>query len=154
MRPPHRARTSGPVLFAVLLGMLVSVLTIPALHAQSDTDMNADNPYRLAVLWTSGDRDVALRAAFMYTLNAKARGWFDQVTLIVWGPSAELLARDQELQERVRAMDEVGVTLVACKACADGYGVSEALEGMGIDVKYMGEPLTEMLQGDWEVLTF
>ncbi len=154
MRSPIRARGSSLALFAVLMGTLFSAPTAPTLHAQSETAMNPDDSSRLAVLWTSGDRDVALRAAFMYTLNAKARGWFDQVTLIVWGPSAELLARDGELQDRVRAMDEAGVVLVACKACADGYGVSEALEGMGIEVKYMGEPLTEMLQGDWEVLTF
>jgi hypothetical protein len=31
--------------------------------------------------------------------------------------------------------------------------VSEDLEGMGIEVKYMGQPLTEMLKGDWEVIT-
>ena len=30
-------------------------------------------------------------------------------------------------------------------------GLAEAL---GIEVKYMGVPLTEMLKGDWEVLTF
>ena len=44
--------------------------------------------------------------------------------------------------------------MVACKACADRYGVSEVLAGMGIDVKYMGLPLTDRLKGDWEVITF
>ncbi len=109
---------------------------------------------RLAVLWTSGDREVALNTAFMYTHNAKVRGWFDEVTLIVWGPSSRLLSEDGELQEYVARMEEAGVEVVACRACADTYGVSEILEGMGIDVKYMGEPLTEMLKGDWEILTF
>ena len=51
-------------------------------------------------------------------------------------------------------MAGAGVEIVACKACADSYGVSEVLEGMGIDVKYMGQPLTEMLKGDWKVITF
>jgi hypothetical protein len=111
-------------------------------------------PSRLAVLWTSGDREVALKVAFMYTHNAKLRGWFDEVTLIVWGPSSRLLAEDEELQESVRQMAEAGVEIVACRACADSYGVSETLERMGIDVKYMGVPLTEMLKGDWEVITF
>jgi len=111
-------------------------------------------PSRLAVLWTSGDREVALKVAFMYTLNAKSRGWFDEVTLIIWGPSSRLLAQDEELQEYVQRMGEEGVTLVACKACADSYGVSEEMEALGIEVKYMGVPLTEMLQGDWKVLTF
>ena len=43
---------------------------------------------------------------------------------------------------------------MACKACADSYGVSESLAGMGVEVKDMGQPLTEMLKGDWKDLTF
>lgn len=111
-------------------------------------------PTRLAVVWTSGDREVALKVAFMYTLNAKKRGWFDEVTLVVWGPSSNLLAHDEELQDYVGEMANEGVTVVACQACADSYGVTEDLRGLGIDVKYMGVPLTEMLQGDWKVITF
>lgn len=112
------------------------------------------DPSRLAVLWTSGDREVALNVAFMYTANAKRLGWFDEVQLIVWGPSSKLLSQDTELQAYVARMQESGVQVVACRACADAYGVAGALEEMGIEVKYMGEPLTEMLKGDWEVLTF
>jgi hypothetical protein len=51
-------------------------------------------------------------------------------------------------------MGEAGVELVACKACADSYGGSGKLEELGIEVKYMGVPLTEMLKGDWIVVTF
>ncbi|MGD8699349.1 MAG: DsrE family protein [Gemmatimonadales bacterium] len=111
-------------------------------------------PSRLAVVWTSGDRDVALKMVFMYTLNAKRRGWFDEVQLIVWGPSSKLLSVDEELQSEVAQMKAAGVELTACKACADSYGVSETLTGLGVDVKYMGQPLTEMLKGDWVVTTF
>jgi hypothetical protein len=121
-----------------------------AVEAENETG----SPSRLAVLWTSGDREVALKVAFMYTLNAKRQGWFDEVTLIVWGPSSQLLSGDAELQAQVQGMAEAGVEVVACKACADLYGVSEVLAGMGIDVKYMGRPLTDMLQGDWKVITF
>jgi hypothetical protein len=111
-------------------------------------------PSRLAVVWTSGDRDVALKMVFMYTLNAKRRGWFDEVQLIVWGPSSKLLSVDEELQSEVAQMKAAGVELTACKACADSYGVSETLTELGVDVKYMGQPLTEMLKGDWVVTTF
>lgn len=111
-------------------------------------------PSRLAVLWTSGDRDVALRMVFMYTLNAMSRAWFDEVQLIVWGPSSKLLSVDEELQAEVGKMEEAGVELVACKACADSYGISGKLEELGVEVKYMGRPLTEMLKSDWVVVTF
>jgi hypothetical protein len=90
----------------------------------------------------------------MYTHNAKKHGWFDEVVLIVWGPSAELLSTDPALQDRVRAMLADGVVVQACQACSDSYGVSDALRDLGVDVKYMGTPLTTMLQSDWRVLTF
>jgi hypothetical protein len=115
----------------------------------------AASPSALAVLWTSGDREVALKVAFMYTEAAGSRGWFDEVQLIVWGPSSELLSRDSELQEYVARMQKAGIEVVACRACADAYGVTSVIEGLGIEVKYMGQPLTEILKADnWTVLTF
>lgn len=107
---------------------------------------------KLAVLWTSGDREVALSMVFMYTLNARLKDWWPRVRLIVWGPSARLLSVDQELQEILEDMKAAGVELMACKACADIYGVSEKLESLGIEVIFIGQPFTEMLQSDWEVL--
>jgi hypothetical protein len=113
--------------------------------------MSADKK-SLVVLWTSGDREVAMKMVFMYSLNAKLRGWWEEVILIVWGPSAELLSRDAELQQSIKKMKEAGLVLEACKACSDLYGVSQALEEMGIEVKYMGEPLTGYLREDRAVL--
>lgn len=109
---------------------------------------------KLAVLWTSGDVDVAERVCFMYTHNAKKAGWFDEVTLIVWGPSAKLLSENEKLQASVKQMIEDGVTVEACKACADSYGVADDLTELGIPVKYMGRPLTEILKSDTKLLTF
>lgn len=51
-------------------------------------------------------------------------------------------------------MKDTDVELQACKACADMYGVSDKLVSSGVDVKYMGKPLTEMLKTDWKTLTF
>jgi hypothetical protein len=108
----------------------------------------------LAVIWSSGDPEVAHKVCFMYTHNAKKQGWFEHVTLIVWGPSAELASCDLKIQAELRAMGADGVVLEACKACADSYGVSEQLAELGVDVKYMGTPLTEILKEGWRVLTF
>ena len=108
------------------------------------------NPDKLFVLWSSGDREVATKMAFMYTLNAKRRGWWKDVTLIVWGPSAKLLTEDSELQDRIQDMRTAGVDLLACKACSDSYGVSEGLEKLGVEVKYMGEPFTQILKDTYQ----
>jgi hypothetical protein len=112
-------------------------------------------PDTLVVLWSSGDREVATKMAFMYTLNAKRMGWWKEVTLLVWGPSARLLTEDSELRERIEQMRQAGVELLACKACSDSYGVSEGLEKLGIKVTYMGEPFTQILKDEHKkVITF
>ena len=129
-----------------------STISQPALAAEEV--QNQETP-KIAIVWTSGDRDVALKMVFMYALNAKRRGWAEEVELIVWGPSAKLVSNDLELQEQVAAMQEVGVVFKACKACADSYGVSDKLQELGIEVKYMGVDLTEFIAADdWEVITF
>ncbi len=132
--------------------MLLSLC--PAFLGASRVPDDPAQPSRLMVLWTSGDREVALKMVFMYTLNAKKRGWWDQIRFVIWGPSSKLLSEDRELQEEIRKMEEAGVELLACKACADQYGVSDKLEELRIDVKYMGVPMTEMLKSGWVSLTF
>ena len=109
---------------------------------------------KLNILWTSGDREVALKMVFMYGHNSKLRSWWDEVHLIVWGPSSKLLAEDGELQMHVEAMRKSGVTFSACKKCSDEYGVSEKLTELGVDVRYMGEPLTRLLKDGEKLLTF
>lgn len=106
----------------------------------------------LIVLWTSPDREVALKMAFMYTYNSKSKGWWDEVTLIVWGPSAKLLTEDAELQDYLQRIQSAGVEVVACKACTDSYGITEKLQAFGIDVKYMGQPLTHLLKAGYKIL--
>jgi hypothetical protein len=113
-----------------------------------------DGQDELVVLWTSGDREVALEMVFMYVLNSKRNGWWDKVTMIVWGPSSPLLAKDEELQMMLSQMMDLDIVVNACKACADHYGVSDKLEKMGIEIKYMGKEFTEHLKSGAKVVTF
>ncbi len=133
---------------AFVVGGIVQHPELAAQEVQEQTP-------NIAVVWTSGDRDVALKMVFMYTLNAKRREWANEVELIVWGPSSKLLSHDAELQEQVAAMRDAGVVLKACKACSDSYGVSDDLQELGIEVKYMGVELTELIADpNWHVITF
>ncbi len=103
-------------------------------------------PDRLVILWTSGDREVALKMVFMYVHNAARKKWWKELTFVVWGPSTRLLSQDPELQSHIREMKGEGVILQACRTCADSYGVAPVLSELGIDVKLMGEPLTRFLR--------
>lgn len=108
---------------------------------------------KLVILWTSGDREVALKMVFLYAGNARRLGWFEDVTLIVWGPSARLLAEDEELQDMLFGLKKEGVRLEACRACAEMYGVDGPLTDLAVDVKYMGEVLSGYLQEGRRMLT-
>lgn len=134
--------------------VLAAGVLIGQMFVRAEASEPAGGGSHLAVLWTSGDAEVAHKVCFMYTHYAKKQKWFDDVTLIVWGPSSKLLAGDEELQTKVKAMIADGVKVQACKACADMYGVSDTLSNIGIEVKYMGRPLTRMLKADFKVLTF
>jgi len=122
------------------------------IYAQNEVKME-DKTSKLAVLWTSGDPDVAEKMAFMYTYNAKKQGWFDEVVLIVWGPSAKLLSENKMLQDYVKKMQEAGIKVEACIACAKMYEVDVKLQDLGIDVKGMGVPLSNYLKDGWKVLS-
>ena len=138
--------------------ILVALISISAwwLNAQPSTPNPAQETTnsRLAVLWTTGDPEVAHRACLMYTHAAHKQKWFDEVVLVVWGPSARLLAADKDIQAKVKSMMQDGVKVQACVACADSYGVSGRLKELGIEVKGMGAPLTDMLKQGWKVLTY
>ena len=113
-----------------------------------------DNSDKLVVVWTSGDPAMAHSMVLMYAHNAKRVSWFDEVTLIIWGPSAKLSAEDEKIQAKLAEMIGDGVVIEACVACADMYGVADRLKDLGYDVKPMGKPLTDYLKAGYKVLTF
>ena len=115
---------------------------------------NEEAADHLLIVWTSGDPDVAHKMVFMYAFNAQKNGWWDQVTLLVWGPSAKLSSEDEDIQASLKRMKEQGVELLACKGCADQYGVSSKLEELGIEVKYTGTYLTDFIKSGKKVISF
>jgi hypothetical protein len=111
-------------------------------------------PENLFIIWSSGDREVALHNVFMYARNSRKQGWWNQVRFIVWGPSAKLVLKDLEVQQRFLELKEHGVELLACKACTDNYGLTAQLEALGVDVIYVGQLTTQMLKSGWTSLTY
>jgi len=110
---------------------------------------------KLFMIITSGDSHVINDVALMYGTNAPKKGWMEDVVLIFWGPAQKTIIEDLDLKKRVKGL--VGskkIKMLACKACSDGYGVSEKLEELGVTVKYVGEDVTNMLKQGWHSLTF
>lgn len=135
-------------------GLVIVVLLVGVFAGQIFVRADSGAKSKVAVVWTSGDSEVAHKVCFMYTHNAKKQKWFDEVTLIIWGPSSRILAGDEKLQAAVKQMMKDGVDVQACVVCADMYGVADRLREMGILVRGMGKPLSDMLKSDYKVLTF
>jgi len=107
----------------------------------------------LYVLWTNDNPITAEKMVFMYTINSLIHGWWEKVTLIVWGATTKLVSENADIQEKIKEALEVGVHVTACKACADQLGVTDSLEKLGIEVIYWGVPLTEILTNNEKLLT-
>lgn len=107
----------------------------------------------LYVLWTNDNPITAEKMVFMYTVNSLIHGWWEKVTLIIWGAPTKLVSEDDNIQKMVKEALEAGVHITACKACADQLGVTETLEKLNIEVKYWGIPLTEILTSEEKLLT-
>jgi hypothetical protein len=45
---------------------------------------------------------------FMYLKTLRLKGWWGRVRIVVWGPSAQLLSMDLELQEEVERFEGSG----------------------------------------------
>ena len=90
---------------------------------------------------------------FMYAINALRQGWWEKVTIIVWGAPDLLVVDNRAIQAKVREARDAGVRLIACKACADQLGLSERLAALEIDVQYTGQLLSDILKSEAKLLT-
>ncbi len=109
---------------------------------------------KLLIVWSTTEIEVAKKMVLLYSSVILPRGYWDQAHLMVWGPSAKLLAENDTLQEIVSQIKATGVELSCCVVCSDEYGVTKKLDSLGIDMIHTGELLTDALKDDWKVITF
>jgi hypothetical protein len=108
---------------------------------------------KIHILWTTDNRETIFNMLSMYAVNSKTRQWWAEVNVIIWGASARLIGTDLQVQSVVTGMLNQGITVEACKACADNSGVSDRLTQLGVNVRYMGIPLTEYIKSGAFILT-
>ncbi len=123
-----------------------AIKTVP----KTETSLTKHNQL---ILWTSGDRETALKMVFMYAFNCKKYSWMDTVRLIVWGPSQKLLVEDKDLQKQFNLLKNEGIQLYACKGCADLYGIADKLTNLGVKVIYIGKMLADLQKEGWHILS-
>ncbi len=109
---------------------------------------------KLLIVWSTEEVEVAKKMVLLYGSVILPMGYWDAAHLMIWGPSARVLAESEALQEMLKTVQESGVETSACVVCSDDYGVSAKLESLGVETTHTGELLTEALQNDWKVITF
>ena len=109
---------------------------------------------KLLIVWSTAEIEVAKKMVLLYSSVILPRGYWDKAHLMIWGPSAKLLAENSELQDMVAKVKQTGVELSCCVVCSDAYGVTEKLDSLGIDMIHTGEILTNALKEEWKVITF
>lgn len=137
-----------------LLTFIIAAFVFIPLKLYAHNDESPTQGDTLVVVWTSDDPYVAERMVLMYAHAAKTQQWFNQVTIIIWGPSAKLVSENLKIQKKLKSMQDDGIEIKACIACASAYNVVDELKKQGFEVKGMGKPLTEYLKSDAHVLTF
>jgi len=108
---------------------------------------------KLNILWTNDSEMTAEMMVFMYAKNSLLYNWWSEVTIIIWGATAKLVAENKNIQKLIKESKDAGVKFSACKACAEKLGVLENLENLDIEVKYWGVGLTDILKNDEKLIT-
>ncbi len=52
---------------------------------------------KLLIVWTSQDREIALKLPLLYGSVILERGYWEEAHLMIWGPSIKLVAEDKEI---------------------------------------------------------
>lgn len=108
---------------------------------------------KLTILWTNADPITAKLMVFMYAENAIKQNWWEEVTLVIWGATAKLVAEDEEVRDHLLDIRKKGVHVSFCRACAVELGVDDFLESMGFELIYWGVPLTEIIKEKGNLIT-
>ena len=108
---------------------------------------------KLNILWTTDNKDTVFNMLAMYAINSMTNKWWKEVNLIIWGASAKLIGNDTQVQTEIIEMINQGVSIEACKDCCDNFGVTDKLTSLGINVRYMGKPLTDYIKSGEKILS-
>ncbi|BAT70868.1 conserved hypothetical protein [Thermosulfidibacter takaii ABI70S6] len=108
---------------------------------------------KLYVLWTNSSYITLEKMVAMYTVNSLKYGWWDEVTLIIWGETTKSVAEDERYAKIIKKMIDKGVKVSACKACADQLNATAKLEELGVEVIYWGEKLTKLIKEGEKLIT-
>ncbi len=107
---------------------------------------------KVVVIISTGEKEKAM-TGLMYARNAKDREWMDEGKWIFFGPYENLLVKDEDVQDMALQIGQ-NETPIACKFLSDRDGISEKIEGMGVEVEYVGTIISDLIKEGYVPMVF
>ena len=107
----------------------------------------------LHIFWTNGDPVTSEHMVLMYAKNSMLNGWWDRVTVVIWGTPQLLISGNEGVMAEIELAKDAGVEFSACSSCAANLGTATALVEEGVEVVRWGERLSLLLQNGRHVIT-
>jgi hypothetical protein len=99
---------------------------------------------KILVIISSGEKEKAL-TGLMYARNTIKFGWLDDVRVIFFGPSQNLMVEDEDVRNEAIEMARLGET-IACKFTSDRDELSGEILSLGVQVEYVGTIIADLLK--------
>ncbi|MEM0156835.1 MAG: DsrE family protein [Thermoplasmataceae archaeon] len=110
-----------------------------------------------ALVIISSGKEAVDRAmtGMMYSYNALKYRWLQDVQVVFFGPSEELILSDsQEVKQMLEKLMSQGIKPYACSAIAKGNGLEPGLTQIGMDVLPVGPLISSYIKKGYAILTF
>ena len=98
---------------------------------------------KIIAIISSSDSEKA-RIGLAFAMNALKNDWLADVKIFVFGPAEALLSKDADIQGILKEVFLMECKVVACKAVADRYGISEEISALGVTVEYVGKMISDL----------
>lgn len=116
-------------------------------------DINEVADRHLHIIWTNADPVTSANMVMMYAKNSLLNGWWDKVTVVLWGAPQKLIFENEEVRTEMEFARDAGVEFSACISCSNILGLTEALNKEHIETIRWGQKLTLLMQNGRHVLT-
>ncbi len=99
---------------------------------------------KLLVIIASAEKEKVL-TAIMYARNTISYKWLEDVKVMFFGPSENLLTTDQDVA--LEAQNLANVTEpIACKFLSDRDDISDKISQLGMTVDYVGSAIADLIK--------
>lgn len=101
---------------------------------------------KLVILWTSISEDNFFNMITPFALNSQDEAWFREVVVLIWGGSAQTIAKVPSIKTELGIFIEKGITVKCCLQCAEKYGIVNDLEKLGVSIVKMSYVFKDYLK--------